>query len=223
MKKEYNMKKFFAFTLAEVLITLAIVGVVTAMLIPLLTSQIDEMRTKSLFLKQVSLLEQASRQYLNDHGNTFVNQFSNRSDVNKEFLAKYYKTNKVCSRMADLTCMSHSTVLLNLTYTDNWDTGVITADGTYIAAFSGGLDCKLTGDTCGGGAFDINGSAGPNRYGHDVFHWYLLPDKLVFYRIAPDSLYSTSCIKEPNTNWNAWYNWGPGCSMRMLQGLPRWQ
>lgn len=216
------------FTLAEVLITLVIIGVVAALTLPLLISKIDDIITRNLFLKQVALLEQASREYLADNGGSFLNQFNGRADVVTKFLAKYYKTNKVCSRTTDNACLNLTFLRLNSTDPTkaySADTGIISADGTYIMIQGGNIDCELTGDVCVQGYFDINGSKGPNRIGYDTFYWYLKQDKVIFYHnyYALTDNANTSCIKEPNTNWDMWYNGGEGCAMRMLKGLPKWQ
>ena len=50
-KREWNMKIFKAFTLAEVLITLGIVGVISAMTIPSLMFNIRERETVSKLIQ----------------------------------------------------------------------------------------------------------------------------------------------------------------------------
>ena len=58
-KYEVSMKKFYAFTLAEVLITLGIIGVVAAMTLPTLTQKQNERETVVRLKKAYSLLSQA--------------------------------------------------------------------------------------------------------------------------------------------------------------------
>lgn len=218
-------KQYNAFTLAEVLIVLMIIGVVAALSMPMLISKIDDIITRNLFLKQVTLLEQASKEYLADNGGSFLDQFDGRQNGVAKFLAKYYKTNKVCTRTTEYACLNLTALPLNSTDPTKayiWDTGIISADGTYVMVSNAHLNCDLTG-ACLQGAFDINGPKGPNRVGYDTFLWYLSPEKLFFTYGAFGSDRSKACIKEPNTNWDAWYNNGEGCAMRMLQGLPKWQ
>lgn len=221
-------EKDSAFTLAEVLITLAIIGVVAALTLPALISKIDDITQRTVFLKQVSLLEQASKEYLSDNGGTFLGQFQVREDVITKFLTKYYKTTKFCTERGEFSCISHSTIQLNDPTTKlDWDTAVITTDGTYIGIRNAASNCDLSGGTCVQGYLDINGIKEPNRAGYDIFYWYLLQNKLIFYNIArPNALTdseNTRCIKDPNTNWDAWFNIGGGCAMRMLRGLPKWE
>lgn len=223
-----NHEKDSAFTLAEVLITLAVIGVVAALTLPALISKIDDITQRTAFLKQVTLLEQASKEYLNDNGGTFLGQFQVREDAVTKFLTKYYKTTKFCTERGEFSCISHTTTELNdPTKKSNWDTAVITADGTYIGVANVASKCDLSGSTCVQGSFDINGIKEPNRAGYDIFYWYLLQNKLIFYNNGrPNPLTdseNTRCIKDPNTNWDAWYNVGKGCAMRMLRGLPKWE
>ena len=60
MKKSFNFGKFQGFTLAEVLITLGIIGVVAAMTIPNLIANTNGAKFRSQFKKSVSTLNQAA-------------------------------------------------------------------------------------------------------------------------------------------------------------------
>ncbi|MCM1339461.1 MAG: type II secretion system GspH family protein [Muribaculaceae bacterium] len=62
------MKKFkFAFTLAEVLVTLGIIGVVAAMTIPTLSNNLRGKKLQSQFMKTYSDLNQAARNFYADN------------------------------------------------------------------------------------------------------------------------------------------------------------
>lgn len=101
-------KKKLAFTLAEVLITLDIIGVVAAMTMPNLISSYNAKKLRTQFLKSYSLVTQMFKQY-SDDGNTntvcretykqFINYSSNATDCGydgskcyKEDVSKKYKT-----------------------------------------------------------------------------------------------------------------------------------
>ena len=62
------MKKYFGFTLAEVLITLGIIGVVAAITIPNLIQNNYEKRTVSLLRQTQSILAQAVRMAEEEYG-----------------------------------------------------------------------------------------------------------------------------------------------------------
>ena len=71
-RKGNKMRKHFGFTLAEVLITLGIIGVVAAMTIPTLISNTNSQKFRSQFKKTISTLNQAGlmaqAQYDIDYG-----------------------------------------------------------------------------------------------------------------------------------------------------------
>ena len=77
--------KNFAFTLAEVLITLAIIGVVAAMTIPSLIQANKAHRLRSQFLKSYSTLQQAFRQMIDDEVSIDPKTYNNNT---------FYKTLK---------------------------------------------------------------------------------------------------------------------------------
>ena len=64
--KEKRVKLSIAFTLAEVLITLGIIGVVAAITIPGLINNYKAARLRSQFLKSYSTVQQVFRQMEND-------------------------------------------------------------------------------------------------------------------------------------------------------------
>lgn len=95
MKKGFNKKlrlnHIRAFTLAEVLITLGIIGVVAAMTIPTLIGNINDIRFRSQFFKSYSLLKQTLKSIINDGDSPlpdredkfylkYKNHFSNATD-----------------------------------------------------------------------------------------------------------------------------------------------
>ncbi len=59
LKRTYSLKKKAAFTLAEVLITLGIIGVVAAMTMPVLVAKYQHKALESAFKKTYSSLMQA--------------------------------------------------------------------------------------------------------------------------------------------------------------------
>jgi len=63
-RKENNMKKKFGFTLAEVLITLAIIGVVAALTAPTLIQQVGQAKIGPSLSKFVNTFETAMEQYM---------------------------------------------------------------------------------------------------------------------------------------------------------------
>ncbi|MBQ8458696.1 type II secretion system protein [bacterium] len=101
-KKMIELKKNDGFTLAEVLITLGIIGVVAAMTIPTLIANVQGQRVRSQFKKTLSTLNQAGKmaqaQYDWDFGGidttsgcTGSGQLTNGDSINPE------KTHSICA------------------------------------------------------------------------------------------------------------------------------
>ncbi len=111
-KKEVYMKNNFkektAFTLAEVLITLGIIGIVSAMTIPNLINKFEEKRTITLLKETYSMLSQAMIYVVNEHGPaaTWRNASSTSSVENiredsarmMELFKPYFKILKTCDK-----------------------------------------------------------------------------------------------------------------------------
>jgi len=167
------MKK--AFTLAEVLITLGIIGVVAAITMPMLIGHYQKVVWYNQFKKAVSQLENAFKLYEVDNdcvGNILDCLNCNVNTSHCAFYAKdirpYFKVAKiinednyetVCKKAleqdSDYPC-----------YTDfgGYEYGFITNDGMMI---NSGIDL-----ISGFGEFviDINGpNKNPNKYGRDIF------------------------------------------------------
>jgi len=195
-----------AFTLAEVLITLGIIGVVAAMTIPIL-QKIQVIEYKSAYKKSYSTFYQAYTKIQNEEcGGTLANCFPGSGDTPSEAfndaLARHLKIIKKCSGTATYGgsgpgvgpggCF-HNGSAIKTFYgaTGPWDgqtfyyPGLVLADGSmiYIRYFS---------DTCtntpGGGSYsnrcatitwDSNGFKPPNATGKDIMLINVTADKLI--------------------------------------------
>lgn len=103
------------FTLAEVLITLGIIGVVAAMTIPTLMTNFQKKRTETQLVKFYSMMNQTLRMSVAENGDPegWVTRNKGYSaDENIEFLNTYilpYMKNlgyKNCTRNSDLICIA---------------------------------------------------------------------------------------------------------------------
>ena len=86
-------KKFFAFTLAEVLVTLGILGVVSAMTMPTLMSNHQKKVYAVEMNKVYNELQQAFMKYKNDQNAVTLSEagLTSQATVN-QFLKDYFKT-----------------------------------------------------------------------------------------------------------------------------------
>ncbi len=86
----YSLKKRTAFTLAEVLITLGIIGIVAAMTMPSLINTTQKKELETAFKKQYSVLQQAILMIKTEDAIDF--EYENYSSGFKKRLAQQYKS-----------------------------------------------------------------------------------------------------------------------------------
>lgn len=181
-----------AFTLAEILITLGIIGVVAAMTIPVILNNIQDAQFKSAWKKQYSAIEQVSKSFLQDNSNTFLGVSSYTTAF-----SPYWRTVKTCSTNSGTEgcwvtsgqnkylTISGGTTIAGIP--DNGPNtnlggypGMILADGTLVVYMSfWNAACNYKGNTCGWILFDVNGFTQPNTVGRDVFGVWVLQDRIV--------------------------------------------
>ena len=224
----------FGFTLAEVLITLGIIGVVAALTMPSLIAKHQKQVYYTQFRKAASQLENALQRYEFDHGclgnliacrddnnigsyigiNNFIDDFSKYFNVTQlinddnyqEICANYDKTiiRDAYSEMGSEICKNDIGNDAPIN-----TTAFITADGT--------LYTFARDDGAGGGNWvDINGpSKGPNKIGRDIFIFYLAYLDKIYWggdkRLEWNQLENNMEKCEPE-NYDAY-----GCAAKLLQ------
>lgn len=162
-----------AFTLAEVLITLGIIGVVAAMTIPTLITAYQKEVTVQRLKQMYSIINQAAKMYTNDTETEF-GSFDTQLTP-KEFFEKYFssylKVVQTCEPANE--CYKNETPIAIDRKTPislpPYMVGLI--NGTFVGYIT----------TVGGALFyvDINGASKPNKSGRDIFYFYLFnPDTL---------------------------------------------
>lgn len=98
-----------AFTLAEVLITLAIIGVVAAMVIPSLINNIKNAQLVTALKKNYSTLSQATQMIVADNGGSIKGLCEDGdSDCMSDLYGQYTKNIKTCESDASLGTCWHS-------------------------------------------------------------------------------------------------------------------
>ena len=185
------MKK--AFTLAEVLITLGIIGVVAAITMPVIITKYQQKQVVEQLKKVYATLEQAFK--LSEVENGFADEWvdDGSSTVNKDILNKYFDTYWRPYLKIVKTCQSNIDCGYNQSFfydIYNEDSGaqivnlstrvtVILNDGTLLSF----VPMNWNSD---GSAYmsktqqirvDLNGARGKNRYGRDVFIFVIDLDK----------------------------------------------
>lgn len=196
------MKK--AFTLAEVLITLGIIGIVSALTIPSLINQYKEKVIITHLQKAYTLLQQATQLMIQEEGtiDNFGTDETERLNVYAELLPKYLNVSKACP-VGDRTCVPFQYLGLGYTWANSYR-NLYLNNGVILALKIGGeciQDVKLQNSgcrpeevdpgckhpfyngtyvhRCGTIYVDINGMNEPNTLGKDLFEFVIVKDGIV--------------------------------------------
>ncbi len=217
-----------AFTLAEVLITLGIIGVVAAMTLPAVINKIQHKQLETAFKKSYSVISQAIQRIAQEEGE-IPTAYSLAGIKSADLVKKYFSVSESCiiasNGMSNSSCMGRGgfntwfysfysktynkkTVANNL---HSWfDDGMfILSDGKIIFLDKSHGDNLLVG-------VDTNGKKAPNLLGHDLFLFKLnyQTGALVGYDLGMDSIEdeNTYCSKTSNDGLN-----GLSCSVEALK------
>ena len=161
-----------AFTLAEVLITLGIIGIVAAMTIPTLVANYQKKVLKTQFAKKYAEISQAvllAKSETNGNFKEYCIKYDGTSFFNepecKAMFDKYFKETGTCVYKDDvLTYDKKRSASVNA--------GAVTAPKRLLSDGSC-YDMKVNAYQLGF-TFDMNGpDKGPNALGHDIFSFWL--------------------------------------------------
>lgn len=164
------------FTLAEALITLAIIGIIASLTLPNLNVNIQKQQVGPALAKAVNTLENANKLALTDNNarkleelgvlNNYLNSLSSVSwiehDIKKNKLIGDSDTAKICNTSKDGIQYCVSTTEKLATFGKN------TANGSSMHNIN--VDVYI----------DINGDKAPNTEGVDVFRFRVTNDGSVF-------------------------------------------
>lgn len=178
-----------AFTLAEVLITLGIIGIVAAMTLPALINKHQNKVLQTAFITSYSLLGQAITKLKADTGLSSLYDYYVVYDENG---GGYYKRNEFKEEFAkELKFVSYSSQMQPKYRTYDGSKEISADNGSYAiskfkyALANGALiDFTISASLDGMGIgllIDTNGLKAPNRYGFDVFSFRILSsdDKII--------------------------------------------
>ena len=165
-------KAKFGFTLAEVLITLGIIGVVAAFTIPGLINNYKAARLKSQFLKSYSTIQQVFKRMQDDEISVDPSSYKDETRFYKVF-AKYLSGAMLCYGRAQ-GCYSGGIVYKGA-ITNHLDDGqILLNDGTLIM-FENMINGPYVYLTV-----DLNGIKNPpNIMGYDTFAFQLIDGELL--------------------------------------------
>ena len=212
-----NLHKKVAFTLAEVLITLGIIGVVAAMTLPTVIQNYQKQETVTRLKSTYSVLNQVYKISIAENGEPEnwvpVGEISVEEYFNKYF-KPYIKILKMCETYKDCGYKTQTPWIMlegsqsqtSIGKYDNWVTCVL-PNGTVILymSFINENHAETTHTIV-----DLNGAKGPNRFGRDVFRF----DRIKNIGFVPSGYNSTNIDCTKTTS-------GAGCAAKIMKD--NWQ
>ncbi len=173
--------KEMAFTLAEVLITLGVIGVVAAITIPSLVANYKAHQLRTQFLKSYSTIQQVFRQMQNDeisldpadyahasYYKTFSKYLTGVTDCGV-YGNECYRTSFACHTYQNLKKKKGQPITTHLD-----DGQLLLSDGTVLMFDNLGRDNAPVLVSV-----DLNGfNSPPNRFGYDVFTFQLIDENI---------------------------------------------
>ena len=236
------MKKKTGFTLAEVLITISIIGVVAVMVMPILSADVNKQTWTNGLKAAISNLSNAFEQMMaiditsrmegtNLWENVIHSNITSSNNAVREELGKYLViTNMETGVPSDISITDHnnSDVTEDLSDTVRFTLGNGTAVNMQL--FQAGSQRKST-DVCNtikskGGTMcsyvatmyvDVNGKKRPNKIGSDIYYFYLGSDgRLYPYGGLDVSLFESDGAVGGNGNENQGKDWQATCDGKPL-------
>ena len=190
-----TFRKAFAFTLAETLIVMGIIGVVAALTIPNLNSSTADKEKVAKLKKVYSNLQDAFGRAEAVYG-PFDEWFqadttnSTRSSRFSERILEFMKTSRNCGHAVNAACMKTGnftgalgdTISSTAAPVSADNVSAILADGTSIV-----FSKSTQGNMLGTIYVDIDGpNKGLFRHGVDLFRFYVSPDRGIYYSDSTD-------------------------------------
>jgi len=168
------------FTLAEVLLTLAIIGVIAAITIPAVITKVTKDQYVVGLKKAYNTLRAVEREAIQKYGPMENWDWSGNATAQFEkYFLPHLDVLKNCGATTEEGCFAKGLTYLNGSTWGNLnasDYKIVTSDGMSWAYYKSGSTTPLTWR----GTFyiDVNGLKGPNRYGRDMFIFDVFPSNL---------------------------------------------
>lgn len=181
----YKYKRYLAFTLAEVLIVLLIIGVIASLVIPGIIADTQQAEFKAAWKKTYSDLSQATKRLAMDNAGDLTGVFDGTgytTDLFRNKFLPYLSYTKLCEAYQQPSgpdgCWYTASNFYHLSGTTyQWGLSsfsrMVLNNGTLLLFWFLSSTCadiaSPNHDTCGWIFVDVNGFKGPNKIGKDVF------------------------------------------------------
>ena len=225
---QINKQAKKAFTLAEVLITLGVIGVVAAITLPTLIAHYKVKQTVASLKSAYSVLSQTFTNIIAIDGTPDTWNLSS-SDEFRDLFAKYMRNVKKCDDLSEQKCVSDVVYNLHQNYTYNYNvknyhSSLVLNNGNVLTFYLNPSkyeilkDCKSSSlypipEFCGLVIHvDINGTKSPNTWGKDRYEFFLTKN-----RIEPSGMaYSDNTATDMDFLANCAQGNGLGCAAWVL-------
>lgn len=163
------MNKKFAFTLSEVLVTMSIIGVISALTVPTLINSYQRKAYSVQLRKVVNDISNAVDMLITEEGKTKFSATTEYANLDT-FVTRRFKTIKTCSKEQTNQCFASE----NYGSINGEFNHAFTCDGnSYVLANSAAICIERNPNSMYGNIplvkVDINGQEGPNIGGRDMF------------------------------------------------------
>ena len=232
LKSSHFSLKSAAFTLAEVLVTLGIIGVVSAMTVPTLMQNYQRQSYVTQLHKVYNEMSQVFQQMMTDRNalNLKETGLLNTTEQATETFKNYLKVVQDCGNNFSPCFASeyHSTTGSSIKTVEAnwWSSSFVLADGAAIGLH--GLIDYSAGNVSypyGYMYVDINGAKGPNIAGRDFFLFYYFNDGTLDDVVTPECKTAGICsstLEVQRVNYSCvGQTWPAGCFGRILND--NWQ
>jgi prepilin-type N-terminal cleavage/methylation domain-containing protein len=173
-----NKIEFKAFTLAEVLITLLIIGVVASLTISNIINDTQDAEYKTAAKKAYYTMSSALNQMKQDYGSL---QFYNGNPASfKPVFMNYFNIAKDCGYHTCVSNVDPSDVYKSMS--GQWACDIGGGEGQFVTSDGMFVNIQNSANTTLGIIIivDVNGyQKGPNVYGEDTFWFDIVDDKLL--------------------------------------------
>ena len=161
-------RKMHGFTLAEVLITLTIIGVISAITLPSLNNNVNNTAREKQTLKFYNQLQNMVERYKQDNEVDKIDD-----DIKSEAtIKKYFKIENKCANATDCFASTYAGVnkgTYNLSdMISNGEVFYRLKDGSVFGIYKTGDNFSVT--------FDTNGKSKPNKVGYDMWLAWITKD-----------------------------------------------
>ena len=211
-----------AFTLAEVLLTLAIIGVIAALTIPAVVTKVTKDQYVVGLKKAYNTLKAVEREARQEHGPMENWSWSGSSGAPTADFEKYFLPHldviKNCGATEEKGCFAEGIIRLKGSWYGNYNSHhyyrIVTSDGMSWAYEKTGW----TTQTVGIFYVDVNGLKGPNRLGRDIFEFWVYSSNL---GIKPMGSYEWDGVTPLSTSYvdeecNTTDGYGDTCTTKVL-------